>query len=106
MAKKILYSKSLYVLLLIIAIIAASAYLVGVLIRQTSPIEITKEVCEKAGGYWNECGSPCTGLGSDGCIQMCVKQCECGGLAGFSCPGGYKCRLSGKIADEMSVCIK
>jgi hypothetical protein len=37
---------------------------------------------------------------------MCQAQCECGGIAGFGCPSGFKCRLAGKIADEMGVCVK
>jgi len=66
---------------------------------------ISKGQCEQADGYWNECGSPCAGTGADFCIEMCQVQCECSGIAGFGCPEGYKCRLSGKIADEMGVCI-
>jgi hypothetical protein len=67
---------------------------------------ITKEQCDDAYGRWNRCGSPCAGTDADLCIQMCQVQCECGGIAGFTCPEGFKCRLSGKIADEMGVCIK
>ena len=67
---------------------------------------ITKQQCTEANGYWNECGSPCAGTDAEVCIQVCRAQCECGGIAGFSCPEGYKCRLTGKIADEMGVCIK
>ena len=67
---------------------------------------ITKQECKDANGFWNECGSPCAGTGADFCIQMCQVQCECGGIAGFNCPEGYKCRLSGKIADEIGVCVK
>ena len=67
---------------------------------------ITKLQCEEANGYWNECGSPCAGTDAEVCIQVCQAQCECGGIAGFSCPEGYKCPLTGKIADEMGVCIK
>jgi len=66
---------------------------------------ITKQQCVDAGGNWNECGSPCTGTDADFCIEMCQVQCECGGIAGFSCPEGYKCRLTRKIADEMGVCV-
>ena len=66
---------------------------------------ITKQQCIDAGGNWNECGSPCAGTDADFCIQVCQAQCECGGIAGFSCPEGYKCRLTGKIADEMGVCV-
>ena len=67
---------------------------------------ITKQQCVEANGNWNECGSPCAGTGADFCIEMCQTQCECGGIAGFSCPEGYKCRLSGKIADEIGVCVR
>jgi hypothetical protein len=67
---------------------------------------ITKQQCEQAGGKWNDCGSACAGTGAEICIQVCSPQCECGGLAGFTCPKGFKCRLSGKIADEIGVCIK
>ena len=66
---------------------------------------ITKQQCNEANGYWNECGSPCAGTGADFCIEICQVQCECSGIAGFGCPEGFKCRLSGKIADEMGVCI-
>jgi len=67
---------------------------------------ITKQECETAYGHWNECGSPCAGTNAKVCIAMCQVQCECGGIAGFGCPSEYKCRLSGKIADEMGVCVK
>ena len=67
---------------------------------------ITKRECINAGGNWNECGSPCAGTDAEYCIQVCSQQCECGGIAGFKCPEGYKCRLTGKIADELGVCVK
>ena len=67
---------------------------------------ITQEQCKQSGGNWNECGSPCAGTNAEVCIQVCETQCQCGGIAGFKCPEGYKCRLSGKIADEMGVCVK
>jgi len=67
---------------------------------------VTKLQCAKAGGKWNDCGSPCVGTDAEICIQVCSPQCECGGIAGFKCPSGFKCRLSGKIADEIGVCVK
>ena len=67
---------------------------------------VTKLQCANAGGSWNECGSPCAGTGAEFCIQVCSPQCECGGIAGFRCPDGYKCRLAGKIPDELGACIK
>ncbi|MBI2541796.1 hypothetical protein HYV80_03755 [Candidatus Woesearchaeota archaeon] len=67
---------------------------------------IAKLQCAKSGGSWNDCGSPCIGTGADICIQVCSPQCECSGIAGFNCPDGYKCRLTGRIADEMGVCIR
>jgi hypothetical protein len=68
--------------------------------------DITKHQCEEAGGHWNECGSPCAGTDAEICIQVCQVQCECRGIAGFECPEGYKCRLSGKVADEIGVCVE
>ncbi|MFH0868247.1 MAG: hypothetical protein V1831_02955 [Candidatus Woesearchaeota archaeon] len=67
---------------------------------------ITKQQCMDSYGNWNECGSPCAGTGAEMCAQVCRVQCECSGIAGFGCPEGYKCRLTGKIADEMGVCVK
>lgn len=67
---------------------------------------ITKMQCTQSKGSWNDCGSPCAGTGAEFCIQVCSPQCECGGIAGFKCPEGYKCRLTGKIADELGVCVK
>ena len=67
---------------------------------------ITKIQCMEAGGHWNECGSPCAGTGAEMCIQVCKVQCECGGIAGFACPEGFECRLSGKIVDEIGVCVE
>tara|TARA_Y100000310_G_scaffold345657_1_gene467819 strand:+ start:6315 stop:6695 length:381 start_codon:yes stop_codon:yes gene_type:complete len=73
--------------------------------KETSS-ELTHEICDQAGGNWNECGSPCAGTGAEMCIQSCDAQCQCGGIAGFSCPEGYSCRLSGKVADEIGKCIQ
>jgi hypothetical protein len=67
---------------------------------------ISEQHCTESGGSWNTCGSPCAGTDAEFCIQVCQLQCECGGIAGFNCPSGFKCRLSGKIADEMGVCVK
>ena len=67
---------------------------------------ITKLECTQSGGSWNDCGSPCAGTDAELCIQVCSPQCECGGIAGFKCTTGYKCRLSGKIKDEIGVCIR
>ena len=67
---------------------------------------ISPEECRAANGNWNECGIPCAGTDAEMCIQVCSAQCECGGIAGFGCPEDYKCRLTGKIADEMGVCVK
>jgi len=64
---------------------------------------ISKQQCQEADGFWDECGSPCAGTDADFCIQVCQVQCGCGGIAGYSCPEGFKCRLTGKIADEGGV---
>lgn len=90
------------IILLIILILIS----IGIINQTTKTKEINKETCEKVNGYWNECGSACAGTDTELCIQVCVPQCECGGIAGFGCPKDYHCRLSGKIVDEMGVCIK
>ena len=66
---------------------------------------ISKKQCQQTGGNWNECGSPCAGTDADFCIELCQVQCECGGITGFACPKDFKCRLSGKIVDEIGVCV-
>jgi putative hemolysin len=67
--------------------------------------EMSEELCENYSGHWNECGSVCTGRPPGTvCIAVCIAQCECGGIAGWKCPPGYTCRLSGGIADELGVC--
>ena len=108
--------KKFFILLIVISVLIASCKQAvedkGVPIKEPKNGEktglggITQEQCEQAGGNWNECGSPCAGTNADICIQMCEVQCECGGIAGFNCPEGFKCRLSGKIADEMGACVK
>ena len=66
--------------------------------------EINPKICEESGGKWNECGSACTGTNSEICIQVCVSQCECGGIQEYTCPEGYYCKLSGKETQEIGVC--
>jgi hypothetical protein len=66
---------------------------------------MNKALCENYGGHWNECGSACTGEPPGTvCIEVCVAQCECGGIAGWQCPPGYSCKLSGGMLDELGVC--
>lgn len=75
--------------------------------RQDEPItDISEQQCRDAGGNWNECSSPCLGEESDACIQVCVAQCECGGIAGFNCPEGYECKISDNYPDAMGRCVK
>lgn len=69
--------------------------------------QMTKEFCESAGGYFNECASACRGSPEGTpCTMQCVQQCECGGIAGFSCPQGYICTdyLPKGAVDAMGVC--
>ncbi len=67
--------------------------------------ELTPETCAAGGGQWTECGSPCVGTDAEVCITVCEAQCQCGGFAGWTCPQGYTCRLTGRIADELGKCI-
>lgn len=99
---------SIITLLIILSMILIAGCTTSTQQQTTTTIgvqQMTPELCKQAGGNWNECGSPCAGTGSEFCIQVCQAQCECGGIAGFNCPVGYTCRLSGKIADEIGVCI-
>lgn len=66
---------------------------------------MSKELCETYVGHWNECGSACTGEPPGTvCSAVCIPQCECGGIAGWQCPPGYNCKLSGQAANELGVC--
>lgn len=48
--------------------------------------------CEAAGGHWNPCGSACRNAGADTfCIEVCITQCECGGVDAWTCPFGTTC---------------
>ncbi|MFH2028349.1 MAG: hypothetical protein ABIJ08_04385 [Nanoarchaeota archaeon] len=71
--------------------------------------ELTSELCENSGGIWDECGSRCSidNQGKEGvaCTLQCEQLCECGGIAGFSCPTGYKCKIPEGIADAMGYCV-
>tara|TARA_Y100000310_G_C20190682_1_gene582353 strand:- start:137 stop:454 length:318 start_codon:yes stop_codon:yes gene_type:complete len=67
--------------------------------------EMSPSFCEEAGGKWNECGSPCAGTDAEICATVCSPQCECGGIAGFGCPENFECKLSGKVVDEIGVCV-
>lgn len=60
---------------------------------RTGPDLISEQdLCESAGGHWNQCGSPCRNLKSDmACIEMCVSQCECGGAEEWTCPTDMAC---------------
>ncbi len=66
---------------------------------------ITKRQCEQAGGHWNDCGSPCLGVTTHYCIQVCSTQCECGGPNNWMCPYDFTCRLTGNYQNELGVCI-
>jgi hypothetical protein len=71
--------------------------------------ENLSQLCQEAGGHWNECSNRCR-LDNQGnpdavCIQVCEPLCECGGIAGFSCPEGYSCKMPSGIADALGYCI-
>lgn len=78
----------------------------GLIPEQPQPM--TQQLCESAGGRWNECGNTCQLLhqGQEGiaCTLECQQLCECGGIAGFGCPAGYDCVVPEGIADAMGFC--
>lgn len=92
------------VLLLFVIILVSSCS--QVIRKENLPQTMDENLCSSVRGHWNNCSSPCIGTDADYCIEVCVAQCECGGIAGFGCPDGYSCRLTGKIANEMGACIR
>lgn len=70
--------------------------------------KLTQETCTLGGGRWNECGSKCT-INSQGrenivCPTVCEALCECGTIAGLTCPKGYNCIMPKGVADAMGYC--
>jgi len=50
-----------------------------------------QQICEQAGGFWDECGPPalnCDCPGGGGCPTVCVPMCRCGGAQEYACPAG------------------
>ena len=72
------------------------------------PKALNSTTCNAGGGRWNECGSRCTidnqGKGDVACTAMCEALCECGTIAGLTCPKGYTCKIPKGIADAMGYC--
>jgi hypothetical protein len=76
--------------------------------RIQRPAILNSSVCTSGGGKWNECGSRCTidNQGKEGiaCPALCEALCECGTIAGLTCPTGYTCRMPAGVADAMGYC--
>jgi len=74
----------------------------------TKPNTLNSTTCNSGGGRWNECGSRCVidnqGKESVACTTVCEALCECGTIAGLSCPKGYICRMPKNITDAMGYC--
>lgn len=75
-------------------------------------MDMTENLCASARGHWNECSNRCQldnqGRGGVACPAVCEALCECGGIAGFSCPEGYECKLPDNpdLRDAMGYCVK
>lgn len=73
--------------------------------------EMTQNLCSSSGGHWNECSNRChldnQGKNDAACTMQCEALCECGGIAGFSCPPGYICKLPNNpdIRDALGYCV-
>lgn len=71
------------------------------------PAAPTEEECKEAGGLWNPCGQllECYFFPELPCPEVCVPQCQCGGLVGFRCPEGYACLQPPWCCDFFGVCV-
>jgi hypothetical protein len=71
--------------------------------------DILEKQCRTGGGNWNNCSSRCrldaAGSPDAVCPAVCEPLCECGGIAGFSCPSGYVCKTPAGIADALGSCV-
>jgi len=98
------------IIVIIILAVAVESGVDSAPVTGTINTQITKEVCEKAKGNWNECSSTCRNLQPDqSCASVCAQECECGGFAGFNCPDGYVCTdyfPNKETPDAMGVCRK
>lgn len=72
------------------------------------PHALNSTTCTGGGGRWNECGSRCAinnqGKEDVACTTVCEALCECGTIAGLTCPTGYTCRMPAGVADAMGYC--
>jgi hypothetical protein len=72
--------------------------------------KLSPEMCEQAGGYWDECANPCQidnqGIKDAFCTMECRAMCICGTIAGYSCPPEYKCKMPQGIPDARGYCIQ
>jgi hypothetical protein len=77
--------------------------------NNTEELPTIATTCETSGGHWNECGNKCVlaAQGKDGvaCTMQCEQLCECGGIAGFSCPAKHECITEAEgITDATGYC--
>ena len=70
----------------------------------------TQQLCQSGGGHWDTQGVCCRNLPpGKPCNMFCVAVCDCGGIAGFSCPAGYACTdyyPNSSTPDAMGICVK
>ena len=71
--------------------------------------EMNEQLCRQGGGNWNECSNKCIidnqGVRDAYCTMNCEALCECGGIAGFSCPAGYQCIMPSGVIDALGYCV-
>jgi capsular polysaccharide biosynthesis protein len=73
-------------------------------------IVLNEQTCNSNGGNWNSCGNKCQILNVNNeeiaCTQVCEALCECGTIAGLTCPQGYNCKMPENISDAKGYCVK
>ena len=103
------YSDAVFLLIIAIILVGGSFWFVYYLDKfDEHKKALTQEICNSDGGRWNDCSNKCQIMNAGNpdvyCTQVCERLCECGTIAGLSCPAGYECKMPIGIADAQGYC--